>query len=224
VWAARFRKHSFKPRLTLAKAKIVRQPNQRTRAHRLGVTVRRVWCAASPGLLFPTNPSSPSTTERFLFAVAPEFSMHPYPSIEVPRCPHCGLIQFRHTIANCVRCKKPSMTSPPLCSRIHSVPIFPNSLKEALAQRVRVAVKTLRKERNFTQQLLAALMGTGRSYISKLESGRVVPSLQTLECATSAFGIDLAELFLRLHRQQHAEPRPAFPSPPPTINPEKLQL
>jgi transcriptional regulator with XRE-family HTH domain len=72
---------------------------------------------------------------------------------------------------------------------------------EVLARRVGTAVKCLRKERKFTQQRLAFLMGTGRSYISKLESGGIVPSLQTLERATSALGIDLAELFLRLRRQ-----------------------
>jgi transcriptional regulator with XRE-family HTH domain len=83
--------------------------------------------------------------------------------------------------------------------------------KEALAQRVGVAVKTLRKERKFTQQRLAILMGTGRSYISKLESGHVVPSLQTLESATSVFGIDLAELFLRLRRQTQAESLATMP-------------
>ena len=83
---------------------------------------------------------------------------------------------------------------------------------ELLALRVGIAVRSLRKERKFTQQRLAILMGTGRSYISKLESGRVVPSLQTLERARSAFGIDLAELFLRLRRQKRAEPLSVFPS------------
>lgn len=77
---------------------------------------------------------------------------------------------------------------------------LPKQPTKALAQRVGVAVKTLRKERKFTQQRLAILMGTARSYISKLESGHVVPSLQTLERATSALSIDLAELFLRLRR------------------------
>jgi DNA-binding XRE family transcriptional regulator len=138
--------------------------------------------------------------------------MHPHPSFEVPRCPHCGLIQFRRPIDKCVRCKKPldDFATAMLAHAFASS--LPKQSKEALAQRVGVAVKTLRKERKFTQQRLATLMGTGRSYISKLESGHVVPSLQTLESATSAFGIDLAELFLRLRRQQHAEPLSASPS------------
>jgi DNA-binding XRE family transcriptional regulator len=148
----------------------------------------------------------------FYLPVAPEFSMHPHPSFEVPRCPHCGLIQFRHAIDKCVRCKKPLddlATAMLACAFASSLP---NQSKEALAQRVGVAVKTLRKERKFTQHRLATLMGTGRSYISKLESGHVVPSLQTLESATSAFGIDLAELFLRLRRQTFTEPLSPFPT------------
>jgi len=126
--------------------------------------------------------------------------MHPHPSFEIPRCPHCGLTQFRPAIARCVRCKKPldNLATDMLS---HAFASLPKQSKEALAQRVGVAVKTLRRERRFTQQRLATLMGTCRSYISKLESGRVLPSMQTLESATSALGIDLAELFLRLRRQ-----------------------
>ncbi len=131
----------------------------------------------------------------------PESSMHPHPSFEVPRCPRCGLIQFRRATARCVRCNKPlddfiTVTSPGIF-----VPNHAESSAAVLALRVGTAVKSLRKERRFTQQRLAILMGTGRSYISKLESGGLVPSLQTLDRATSALGIDLAELFLRLRRE-----------------------
>jgi len=126
--------------------------------------------------------------------------MHPKPSFEVPRCTHCGLTQFRAANSKCVRCKKP------LADFMGGTPgrsCSPDSLDNSagvLAKRVGAAVRGLRKERQLTQQHLANLMGTGRSYVSKLESGRVLPSLQTLDRATSAFGIDIAELFLRLRR------------------------
>ncbi len=138
--------------------------------------------------------------------------MHPNPSFEVPRCPHCGLIQFRHAVDNCARCKKPLDDCATDMLAHAFVLSFPKQSTEALAQRVGVAIKSLRKDRKFTQQRLAVLMGTCRSYISKLESGRVVPSLLTLEHATSALGIDLAELFLRLRRQKQAEPLPVSTS------------
>jgi len=127
--------------------------------------------------------------------------MHPHPSFEVPRCPHCGLIQFRRAIATCVRCKRPLDDSATIVLAGAFALDLPEQSKETLAERVGVAVKTFRKERKFTQQRLAILMGTARSHISKLEGGHVVPSLQTLERATSALSIDLAELFLRLRRQ-----------------------
>ena len=128
--------------------------------------------------------------------------MHPYSSFEVPRCPHCGLVQFRHTLSTCVRCKKPLLDAFATGALARSLASsVPKQSKEALAQRIGIAVKSLRRESKFTQQRLAILMGTGRSYISKLESGTIIPSLQTLERTTSAFGIDLAELFLRLRRQ-----------------------
>ena len=129
-------------------------------------------------------------------------SMHPYSSFEVPRCPRCGLVEFRHTLSKCVRCKKPLLdalaTGAPARSLASGVP---KQSKEALGQRIGIAGRSLRRESKFTQQRLAILMGTGNSYISKLESGTIIPSLQTLERATLAFGIDLAELFLRLRRQ-----------------------
>lgn len=155
----------------------------------------------------PLNATSVDSVEPGLpnSIPVPASSMHPHPSFEVPRCPHCGLIQFRHTIASCVRCKKPLDDFTGGMPARFFVPDRLEKSAELLALRVGVAVRSLRKERKFTQQRLAILMGTGRSYISKLESGRVVPSLQTLDRATSAFGIDLAELFLRLRRQTQAD-------------------
>jgi DNA-binding XRE family transcriptional regulator len=188
--------------LASPKGEIVRQPYKRnsirparTHRERSSGAQLRLSCAAQ------RSQHRRAVPESFLFVFCSGVSMHPHPSFEVPRCRHCGLIQFRHTIAKCVRCKKPLDNLATGMFARSFASDRPKQCKEALGQRVGVAVKSLRKERKFTQQRLAILMGTGRSYISKLESGRVVPSLQTLQRATSAFGIDLAELFLRLRRQ-----------------------
>jgi ribosome-binding protein aMBF1 (putative translation factor) len=127
--------------------------------------------------------------------------MHPHPSFEVPRCPHCGLIQFRRATSNCVRCKK-ALDNGTARTPAHSfTPHNTEHSAQVLAGRIGTAIRNIRKEKNLTQQRLAILMSTGRSYISKLECGSTVPSLRTLERATSALGIDLAELFLRLRRR-----------------------
>jgi transcriptional regulator with XRE-family HTH domain len=82
-----------------------------------------------------------------------------------------------------------------------STPYCAEQPTEALAKRIGAAIRSLRKERKLSQRRLAEAMGTARSYISKLERGLLVPSLQTLERATSALGIDIADLFLRLRRR-----------------------
>jgi transcriptional regulator with XRE-family HTH domain len=52
-------------------------------------------------------------------------------------------------------------------------------------------------------------MGTVRSHISKIERGLVVPSFQTLERATSALGIDIADLFRRRCQKTQAAQKAA---------------
>ncbi len=186
----------------MPKAKLVRRSNKRipfrpARSHR----ERSGRAQHHPSCDHQRSHQRRVLRKESYLSFAMEFSMHPHPSFEIPRCLHCGLIQFRRTIAKCVRCKSPLDDFATVTLTHAFTSKISKRSKEAIAQRVGVAVKTLRKERKFTQQQLAMLMGTGRSYISKLESGRIVPSLQTLESATSAFGIDLAELFLRLRRQ-----------------------
>jgi len=46
-----------------------------------------------------------------------------------------------------------------------------------------------------------------RSHISKIERGLVVPSFQTLERATSALGIDIADLFRRSCQKKSGGPK-----------------
>jgi hypothetical protein len=69
---------------------------------------------------------------------------------------------------------------------------------EPLAKRIGAATLVLRKERRLSQEQLAGIMSTARSYVSKLERGLLILSFPTLKRTTSALGIDIAERFLRL--------------------------
>jgi transcriptional regulator with XRE-family HTH domain len=55
-------------------------------------------------------------------------------------------------------------------------------------------VLALRKELGMTQRVLACRMNVPRTYISKLETGRVVPALATLE--RIAAGLDVSVTYL----------------------------
>ncbi len=128
--------------------------------------------------------------------------MHSYPSSEVPTCLHCGLVQFRTVKGLCRRCGRPldpHAGRAPVCPAVH-VGFSPSA--EKLAERIGTTIRSLRKERRLTQQCLADRAGTARTYISRLECGLLVPSLDTLERVVMALNLtDLADLFLRLRRQ-----------------------
>ncbi|NUY04468.1 helix-turn-helix domain-containing protein [Paraburkholderia youngii] len=57
-----------------------------------------------------------------------------------------------------------------------------------------LAVRDLRAARAWSQEQLAELAGLSRSYVSKVERGTVVASLDTIDRLARAFGLTAAEL------------------------------
>lgn len=56
-------------------------------------------------------------------------------------------------------------------------------------------IRTLRKERGWTQVYLAEHTGLGSVYISQLEHGKKEPGLRTIEILALGFELTPAELF-----------------------------
>ena len=59
-------------------------------------------------------------------------------------------------------------------------------------------VRTLRKERGWTQDYLAVHTGLGRPFISNLETGKKEPCLRSIEILADAFDLSLGQLMRRL--------------------------
>ncbi|NVH74170.1 helix-turn-helix transcriptional regulator [Paraburkholderia sp. JPY432] len=57
-----------------------------------------------------------------------------------------------------------------------------------------LAVRDLRAARAWSQEQLAELAGLSRSYVSEVERGTVVASLDTIDRLARAFGLAAAEL------------------------------
>ena len=70
-----------------------------------------------------------------------------------------------------------------------------------LAKRIGATIRILRKQRRLSQQRLASKAGTSRPAITKLESGKSIPTLAKLQRVTAALGMELADLFLGLSRR-----------------------
>jgi transcriptional regulator with XRE-family HTH domain len=122
---------------------------------------------------------------------------------EVLRCDHCSLVQFRTNNAICRRCRKclevelPEPEPAPLS-------LVPSQPEKEGGLQVATAVRDLRHVRNLSQRQLAARMGVPRTYISKIENGKAMPTLSSLDRLAKALKVDIASL-LRDATNRHSE-------------------
>ncbi len=55
-------------------------------------------------------------------------------------------------------------------------------------------VRSLRRERRWTQVEMAEMLGVDRSYLSEIENGKKDPSLRVLKTIADGFRLSLAQL------------------------------
>ena len=124
---------------------------------------------------------------------------------EVLRCERCTLVQFRTANSLCRRCHKPLEVEEP--ERL--VPQFAGEPEEAVAEdnslQVARAVRDLRKGRNLSQRQLAGRMQVPRTYISKIENGKAMPTLSSLARLAAALEIDICHLLRDARSRKHEE-------------------
>src|SRR6201996_8062987 len=129
--------------------------------------------------------------------------MAPVEQREVLRCDHCSLVQFRTANALCRRCHKcleveePEPAPAPLA-------LVPQPTIQDGGLQVAHAVRDLRHVRNLSQRQLAARMGVPRTYISKIENGKAMPTLSSLDRLARALQVDISAL-LRDSNTRHRD-------------------
>jgi transcriptional regulator with XRE-family HTH domain len=123
---------------------------------------------------------------------------------DVVRCKVCGLVQYRTRAGNCRRCvrllppKVEFLVPPPPPQELPGddrqlFETWPNrETVENIGQRIR----QLRESRGMTQSQLQARSRVSRSYLSRIESGQMTPSLGTLEKISEALGVGLNRFFI----------------------------
>jgi len=122
---------------------------------------------------------------------------------EVLRCDHCSLVQFRTNNAMCRRCHKCLEVELPEPERPQPA-LVPPPAESRDGLQVANAVRDLRHVRNLSQRQLAARMGVPRTYISKIENGKAMPTLSSLDRLAKALRVDVASL-LRDARTRHSD-------------------
>jgi transcriptional regulator with XRE-family HTH domain len=123
---------------------------------------------------------------------------------EVIRCVTCGLVQYRTRNGNCRRClrllapKVEFLIPPP---EPQELPVDDRQLFEKWPNREMVEnigqrIRQLRESRGMTQSQLQTRSNVSRSYLSRIESGQMTPSLGTLEKISEPLGIGLKRFFV----------------------------
>ena len=113
---------------------------------------------------------------------------------EVVRCEHCRLMQYRTSNSLCRRCHRPLDVEEPvhLAPQLVDSPVVPSSAEAGL--QVAGQVREIRRARHLSQRQLAGRMMVPRTYISKIENGKAIPTLGSLERLANALEVDVCQL------------------------------
>lgn len=123
---------------------------------------------------------------------------------EVLRCAICGLVQYLTRSGNCRRCLRPL---PPKVAPVIPPPppqelpgddrqLFEHWPNRETVENIGQRIRQLRESRGMTQSQLQARSRVSRSYLSRIESGQMTPSLGTLEKIAEALGVGLNRFFI----------------------------
>jgi transcriptional regulator with XRE-family HTH domain len=116
---------------------------------------------------------------------------------EVLACCHCRLVQFRPRTSLCRRCHKPLDGEVGNRTEIDAADVRLEPATMGVSDTVKhlgSRVREVRKDRSLTQRALACRMNVPRTYISKVEMGRVVPSLSTLWRIATGLEVSVSHL------------------------------
>ena len=113
---------------------------------------------------------------------------------EVVRCEYCRLMQYRTINSLCRRCRRPLDIEEPvyLAPRLVTSLPAPDDVRAGL--QVAAQVRELRRARHLSQRQLAGRMLVPRTYISKIENGKAIPTLGSLERLATALGVEMRQL------------------------------
>jgi transcriptional regulator with XRE-family HTH domain len=120
-------------------------------------------------------------------------TLAPVDSREVVRCDHCHLVQFRTHNHLCRKCRTSldEETPPPIL-----IPaVAPEPVTEGHSHlHIASAIRMFRQKSGLSQRQLALRMAVPRTYVSKIENEKAVPTLSSLERLATALEVSMADL------------------------------
>ena len=126
---------------------------------------------------------------------------------EVRKCEHCKLVQFSTPTNICRRCKKSLVAEQPKPQPAITLVAAQPTVAEPKDDTLQVAnaVRDLRRIRNLSQRQLAGRMNVPRTYISKIENGKAMPTLSSLDRLAKALQVDISALLRDAPKRHQAE-------------------
>ena len=125
-------------------------------------------------------------------------------SREAIRCKTCGLMQYRTQTGNCRRCQRHLPTTngfvipfrAPLEDESDGAKNPSKLTNLDMVERIGRRIQHLRTLRGLTQGQLQKRSSVSRSYLSRIESNQMTPSLGTVEKLSKGLGIGLNRFFI----------------------------
>jgi len=123
---------------------------------------------------------------------------------DVIRCITCGMVQYRTRSGNCRRClhlltpEVEFLIPPPEPQELpgNDRRLFEKWPNRETVENIGRRIRQLRESRAMTQTQLKSRSLVSRSYLSRIESGQMTPSLGTLEKLSEALGVGLNRFFV----------------------------
>jgi len=121
-------------------------------------------------------------------------TLAPVDSREVVRCDHCHLVQFRTTNNLCRKCRTSLDEDEPEPILVTPPPVAAPANNNHSHLQIATAIRMFRQKSGLSQRQLAMRMQVPRTYVSKIENEKAMPTLSSLQRLATALEVSMADL------------------------------
>ena len=121
-------------------------------------------------------------------------TLAPVDSREVVRCDHCHLVQFRTVNNLCRKCRTSLDEDEPEPILVEQPPVVEAPSSHHPHLQIAAAIRMLRLKSGLSQRQLALRMQVPRTYVSKIENEKAVPTLSSMQRLATALEVGIADL------------------------------
>jgi transcriptional regulator with XRE-family HTH domain len=132
-------------------------------------------------------------------------TLAPVDSREVVRCDHCHLVQFRTNNNLCRKCRASLDEDEPEPILMEPPPVAEPPAGNHSHLQIASAIRILRQKSGLSQRQLALRMQVPRTYVSKIENEKAMPTLSSLQRLATALEVGVADLLKGSGRTQEEE-------------------